>query len=151
VVTFHSSRLNIHLALHRPNAATSVGQYSLVSTQQVLPVQPACHPPLLQYVACVNCPSIWRSHLESITFSDLENKGISDLQRTYRDLQQHIHVAHLWHHGAACALCENMFCYHLGKMMQLEIATGDFADVKINLGSSFMTLREHIQEAHGGC
>ena len=34
--------------------------------------------------------------------------------------------------------------------MLLEAKKGDFTDVKINLRSSFMTLREHIQEAHGG-
>jgi len=35
--------------------------------------------------------------------------------------------------------------------MLLEVAKSDFADVKIDLGSSFMTLRQHIQEAHGSC
>jgi len=83
--------------------------------------------------------------------SDLEDKGISNLKRSYRQLQQHIHEAHQWHYGTACALCENLLCYHLGKMMHLEAVKGDFTDVKVDLGNSFMTLREHIQEAHGGC
>ena len=82
-------------------------------------------------------------------FSDLENKGMSDLKHSYRHLQQHIHEAH--YHGASCSLCESLVCYHLGRMMLLEAARGDFTDVKIALGSSFMTLREHIQDAHGGC
>jgi len=47
--------------------------------------------------------------------------------------------------------CEDLFCYHLGKIMLLAAAKGDFADVKIDLGNSFMTLRQHTQEAHGGC
>ena len=81
--------------------------------------------------------------------SDLEDKGIGELKRSYRHLQQHIHEAH--NYGTGCALCESLVCYHLGKMMLLEAARGDFSDVKIALGSSFMTLREHTQEAHGCC
>ena len=104
-----------------------------------------------QHVACVSCPSLWYFHLESITLCDREDNGIRDLKRSYRDLRQHIQEAHQWHYGATCALCEDLFCYHLGKMMLLEVAEGDFASVKISLGSSFMTLRQHIQEAHGGC
>jgi len=80
-----------------------------------------------------------------------QDKGISNLKRSYRDLRQHIQEAHQWHYGAACALCENLFCYHSGKIMFLEVAKGDFAGVKFDLGSSFMVLREHIQEAYGGC
>jgi len=34
--------------------------------------------------------------------------------------------------------------------MLLEVAKGDFADVKMNFGSTFLTLRQHIREAHGG-
>ena len=81
-------------------------------------------------------------------FSDLEDKGMGDLKRSYRHLQQHIHDAH--HYGTSCALCQSLLCCHLGKMMLLEAAKEDFTDIKIGLGSSFMTLREHIQEALGG-
>jgi len=84
-------------------------------------------------------------------FSDPEDKRTSNLKRSYQDLEKHIHEAHQWHYRAACAVCENLFCYHLGKMMLLEAAKGDITDVKIDLGSSFTSLREHIQEAHGGC
>ena len=35
--------------------------------------------------------------------------------------------------------------------MLLEAAEGDFAGLKIELGRSVMTLRDHITEAHGGC
>ena len=120
-----------------------------MSTQPLPAVQPPHYAP--PYLPCVNCPSIWCFHFESISLSDSEGKGISNLRRSYRDLRQHIHEAHHSHYGAACALCENLFCYHLGKMMLLEVAKIDFADVKVDLGSSFMTLRQHIQEAHGGC
>ena len=84
-------------------------------------------------------------------FSELEDKGISDLKHTYRYLQQHIYEAHQWHYGVPCASCENLFCYHLEKMMLLEVAKGDLSEVKIDLQSSFTALRRHIKEAHGGC
>ena len=84
-------------------------------------------------------------------FSGSEGKGISNLKRSYRDLRQHVHEAHQWHYGATCALCENLFCYHLDKIMHLEFAKGDLCEVKTDLRSSFKVLRDHIQEAHGGC
>jgi len=84
-------------------------------------------------------------------FSDPEDKGISDLKRSYRDLRQHIRGSHRCEHGVACALCGNLFCYHLEKMMLLEVAKGDLFEVKIDLQSSFTALRDHIKEAHGGC
>jgi len=121
-------------------------------TQPLPAVQPASHTPLpqnLQHAPCADRPSIWYFHLESITFSDPGNKGISNLRRSYQDLRQHIHEAHKWHYGAACALCDNLFCYHLGNMMLLKVAKGDFADVKIDLGSTFMTLSQHIRESRG--
>jgi len=83
--------------------------------------------------------------------SDPEDKGVCNLKRSYRDLRQHIHEAHQWHYGAACAMCENLFCYHLEIMMLLEVAKEDLSKVKIDLRSSFKALREHVQEAHGGC
>jgi len=129
-------------------------QYPPASTQQLPPAQLAYPAPLLQnpqHMACVNCPSIWCFHLESIMFSDPEDKGISNLKRSYRDLRQHIHEAHQWHYGASCALCENLFCYHLDKMIHLEVATGDLPEVKTDLRNSFKALRDHIKEAHGGC
>ena len=135
------------MLIHYIDQSSQLTLHSPVPTQQL---QPASLPNS-QYMTCVNCPSIWRSHLQSITFSDLENKGISDLKRSYQNLQQHIHERHLWYYGAGCALCENLFCYHLGKMLLLEAAAGNFTAVKIDLGNSFMTLREHIQGAHGGC
>jgi len=98
-------------------------------------------------MSCVNCPSIWRSHIENITFSDPDDKRISIIRCSYRDLQQHIYEAH----QSACALCEDLFCYHLGKMIFLEAAKEDFTVVKVNLASNLMVLREHIREAHGGC
>jgi len=125
-----------------------------MSTQQSPAIQPeyrSAFQPNSQHVACVNCPTIWRSHLESIMLSDPEDKGMSSLKRSYRHLQQHIYEAHQWHYGASCAWCENLVCYHLGKMMLLEVAEGNFAHARIDLGNSFMMLREHIQEAHGGC
>jgi len=129
-------------------------QYPPLSTQQLLPVQLAYHASLQQNsqnMTCVNCPSIWCFHLESIMFSGPEGKGISNLKRSYRDLRQHIHEAHQWHYGAACALCENLFCYHSDKVVLLEVAKGDLSEVKSNLRSSFQVLRDHIQEAHSGC
>jgi len=102
-------------------------------------------------VACVSCPSIWRSHIESIVFSNLEDKGISNLKYNYRDLQQHIHEAHRLEYGVACALCENLFCYHLETMMLLEGANGDLSKARIDLRSSCKALRDHIKETHGGC
>ncbi|KAF8453223.1 hypothetical protein BGX38DRAFT_1268792 [Terfezia claveryi] len=115
----------------------TINQYPPMSPKPLPPpaVQPAHHAQLLhglQHMTCANCPLIWRSHLESILFSDQEDKGISDLKRSYRNLQQHIHEAH----QCACPLCENLFCYHLGKMMVLEAAKGDFTDLKIDLGTS---------------
>ncbi|KAF8453214.1 hypothetical protein BGX38DRAFT_1141656 [Terfezia claveryi] len=64
--------------LPQPNS----DQFPAVPTQQLLPVQPAYYAPVQQnsqHVACVNCPSVWRSHLESITLSNLEDKGIAIL------------------------------------------------------------------------
>jgi len=81
--------------------------------------------------------------------SDPEDKGMCGLKRTYQQLQQHIYEAHQ-HYGASCAWCEYLVCYHLGKMMLLEVAEGNFAHARIDLGNSFMMWREHIQEAHGG-
>ena len=135
------------------NQTTTVEQHPLLSTHQLPPVQITYHAPLhhnSQYTACDNCPSVWRYHLESIMFSDPENKGISNLKRSYRYLQ-HVDSAHLWHYGAACPSCENYFCYHLEKMMLLEAAKGDLSEVKIDLQSSCTVLRGHIKEAHGGC
>ncbi|KAF8453220.1 hypothetical protein BGX38DRAFT_1178573 [Terfezia claveryi] len=125
-----------------------------IFTQHLMPLHLpylASLQPNSQHVACVTCPSIWRSHFESITFSHSEDKGMCNIRRSYQLLQQHVHAAHPWQYGYACALCENLFCFHLGKMMLLEAAKGDFTDVKIDLGNSFMTLRQHIEEAHGGC
>ena len=119
-------------------------------TQQLPAVQPM---QFAQHVPCTDCPLIWCFHLESITFSEPED-GISKLRRSYQDLRQHIHEVHPGHYGAVCALCENLFCYHLGKIMVLGAAKGaqgDITQVKIDLGNSFMMLRKHIQEAHGGC
>ena len=84
-------------------------------------------------------------------FSDLEDKGISNLKCNYRDLRQHIHEEHRWENRVACALCENLLCYHLETMMLLEDATRDLSKVKIDLRSSFKVLRDHIKESHGGC
>ncbi|KAF8427033.1 hypothetical protein EV426DRAFT_429857 [Tirmania nivea] len=133
---------------------TGVHQYLptvTASTQQLPLAQPALSQENVQHVACINGPSIWCYHLESITLSDSEEKGIGNLKRSYRDLRQHIHEAHQSHCGATCSLCENLFCYHLGKMILLEVSNRDFANVKVDLGNSFLTLRQHIQEAHGGC
>jgi len=104
-----------------------------------------------QCVPCVNCPAIWCFHLESIMLSDQQDKDIRNIKRSYRDLRQHIHEAHLWQYGSPCILCEDLFCYHGGKLMLLEAAEGDFVGLKIDLGRNFMTLRDHIKEAHGGC
>jgi len=84
-------------------------------------------------------------------FSDLEDKGISELKGSYRDLRQHIREAHRCEHGVACASCGNLFCYHLEKIILLEVAKGDLSEVKIDLQGSFTALRDHIKEVHGGC
>ncbi|RPB19763.1 hypothetical protein L211DRAFT_590905 [Terfezia boudieri ATCC MYA-4762] len=155
-----ASQTTVWAAIAQPTISLHQGQSTLstadrpppASTEHSAPVQFTYLAPLQQNpqaVACVNCPSIWRSHLEIILFSVLEDKGISDLKRSYRHFQEHIHEAH--HYGAGCALCENLLYHHLGKMILLEAAGGGFTDAKISLGISFMTLREHIQEAHGGC
>ncbi|RPB19766.1 hypothetical protein L211DRAFT_896029 [Terfezia boudieri ATCC MYA-4762] len=129
----------------------SVDQHSPVSIQQLPPSQIAYHEPVQQNSQQVACPPVWRSHLESIMFSDPEDKGISKLKHSYRDLQQHINEAHKWQSGAACATCENLFCSHLDKMMLLEAAKGDISEVKDFLRRSFKALRDHIQDAHRGC
>ena len=148
-------RIAIWLYIDQPlTVQSTMDQHTPISTQPLPVIQSAPNPPLpqnSQHVLCATCPSIWCFHLESIMFSDTGDKGISNLKRSYQDLRQHVHEAHQWHYGAGCALCENLFCYHLGKMMLLEAKMGDFTGVKIDLRSSFMTLREHIQEAHGGC
>jgi len=36
-------------------------------------------------------------------------------------------------------------------MILLEVAKGDLSDAKIDLQSSFTTLRDHIKDAHAGC
>jgi len=84
-------------------------------------------------------------------FSDLGDKGVSNLKCNYGDLQQHIHEAHRWEYGVACTLCEHLFCYHVETMMLLEGTDGDLSRVRIDLRSSCKALRDHIKEAHGGC
>ncbi|KAF8453221.1 hypothetical protein BGX38DRAFT_1268791 [Terfezia claveryi] len=138
-------------AIVQPTIGVHQGQSSLstfdqhppASTEQLPPVQLPYLAPLQkdpQDVACANCPSIWRSHLQSITFSVLEDKGISDLKRSYRHFQEHIHEAH--HYGVGCALCENLFYHHLGKMILLEAAEGGFTNAKGR--------RESVSEREGG-
>ncbi|KAF8453216.1 hypothetical protein BGX38DRAFT_1178534 [Terfezia claveryi] len=129
----------------------SVNQHPPVSIQQLPPSQIAYRKPVQQNSQHVACPPVWRSHLESIVFSDQEDKGISKLKHSYRDLQQHIHEAHKLQSGGACATCENLFCSHLDKMMLLEAAKGDISEVKDFLRRSFKALRDHIQDAHCGC
>ena len=82
--------------------------------------------------------------------SDPQDKGMHNIKRSYRDLRQHIHEAHSRQYGAACTWCEDLFYFHGGKVMLLEAAEGDFAGLKIDLGQSLVTLRNHIMEAHGG-
>jgi len=147
--TLHVPNDAVWAAMTQPN----IGVHPPISTEPILAVQLAYHAPLpqnSQHVPCANCPSIWCFHLESITLSDPEGRGISNLRRSYRDLRQHIHEAHQGHYGSACAMCEDLFCFLLGNMVLLE-AAGDFADIKVDLGGSFITLRQHIREAHGGC
>jgi len=35
--------------------------------------------------------------------------------------------------------------------MALVVAKGDLCEVKVDLGSSYKALRDHIREAHSGC
>jgi len=77
-------------------------------------------------------------------FSNQEEKRISNLKRSYRHLQQHIDATYQWHCGAACALCEYLFCYHLEGIMLLEITKGDLCEVKVNLQCSFTALRDQL-------
>jgi len=79
-----------------------------------------------------------------------EGVGISTLMRSYKNLRHHIHETHLWESGASCALCEDLFCYHLAKLMLLEGGMGAVQGLKFDLGRSFMTLRTHIREVHNG-
>jgi len=79
-----------------------------------------------------------------------DQRGMSNLMGSYKNLRHHIHEAHLWKSRDICALCEDLFCCHLGKLMLLGVNMGEVPDLKIDLGRSFMTLRNHIREAHGG-
>ena len=76
-----------------------------------------------------------------------DDMGMSTLMRSYKDLHQHVHEAHLF---AVCPVCEDIFCYHLSKLMLLEGGMGEAQSLKLDLGRSFMMLKTHIQEAHGG-
>ena len=140
---------DIHLALGQTPQSAVIPHP--ISVQAVQHRDTAQLPRNSQCVPCVNCPAIWCFHLESIMLSDQQDKGIRNIKRSYRDLRQHIHEAHSWQYGNVCTLCEDLFCYHGGKLMLLEATEGDFAGMKIDLGASFMTLRDHIKEAHGGC
>lgn len=82
--------------------------------------------------------------------NDLDDKGMSTLMRSYKDLHQHVQEAHFLGSRAVCSLCDNLFCYHLAKLALLEGEMGEVQSLKLDLGRSFMTLRTHIQEAHGG-
>jgi len=146
----HNEHMLIFTGLDQPSQYI-INQHPPIFTQPLPAAQPAPLSQNSQHLPCANCPSIWCFHLESITFSDLGDKRISNIKRSYQDLRQHIHEAHQWHYESGCALCEHLFCYHLGKIMLLEATKGDLTDVNIDLGNSFMTLRQHIQEAHGGC
>jgi len=81
---------------------------------------------------------------------DLDHRGMSTLMRSYKGLRQHIQEAHLPAPRAVCSLCEDLFCYHLAKLILLEGGVGEIQGLKFDLGRSFMNLRTHIREAHGG-
>ncbi|KAF8427037.1 hypothetical protein EV426DRAFT_686660 [Tirmania nivea] len=119
-----------------------------ISYSGQLPHQP-------QDTSCAQCPSIWCFHLESIMLlvpgqKDLDDQGMSTLMRSYKNLRQHIHDAHLSASRAVCSLCEDLFCYHLANLTLLEGGMVEVSGLKLDLGRSFMTLRTHIREAHGG-
>ncbi|KAF8427039.1 hypothetical protein EV426DRAFT_707292 [Tirmania nivea] len=105
--------------------------------------------------SCAQCPSLWYFHLEGMMFfipgqMDFDDGGMSTLMRSYKYLHQHVHEAHLLASGAVCTLCEDLFCYHLAKLMLLEGGIAEVQGLRLDLGSSLMTLRAHIREAHGG-
>ena len=107
----------------------------------------------IQPSGCAQCPSIWCFHFESIILLDPgqgDDAGISTLMRSYRSLRHHINEAHLRGSRVACALCEDLFCYHLANLALLEGGMGEVQSLRLDLGNSFMTLRTHIREAHGG-
>jgi len=81
---------------------------------------------------------------------DLDDRGMSNLMRSYKDLRQHVHEAHLPASRALCSLCEDLFCYHLAKLTLLEGGVEEVQGLKVDLGRSFITLRTHIREAHYG-
>jgi len=83
---------------------------------------------------------------------NLDDRRLSTLMRSYKDLRQHIHEAHLLASRTVCSLCEDLFCYHLAQLTLLEggVGPGFVQDLKVDLGRSSMTLRTHIREAHGG-
>ena len=108
-----------------------------------------------QPTSCGQCPSIWYSHLESMMFlvpgrKDLDERGRSPLLRSYKDLYQHVHEAHLLPSRVSCSLCEDLFFYYLAKLMLLEEGMTEVQGLKLDLGRRFMTLRTHIRDAHGG-
>ena len=77
-----------------------------------------------------------------------DDTGVSTLIRSYITLRHHIHEMHIWDARATCALCEDLFCYHLAKLMLLDGGLGEVQGLKLDLGRSFMTLRTHMEQAH---
>ena len=75
---------------------------------------------------------------------------MNNLIGSYKSLRHHIHDAHLSKSRAVCDICEDLFCHHLGKLILLGVNMGGAVELKIDLGRSFLTLRNHIREAHGG-
>ncbi|KAF8427042.1 hypothetical protein EV426DRAFT_707298 [Tirmania nivea] len=94
---------------------------------------------------CAHCPSILCFHFESMMLLDpgqTGQKGMSNLMVSYKNLRHHIDEAHS---GVVCDLCADLFCCHLGKLMLLGVDTRELPDLKIHLGQSFMTFRDHIR------
>jgi len=81
---------------------------------------------------------------------NLDDWGMCTLMRSYKDLRQHVREVHLLGSRVVYPLCEDLFCYHLAKLILLEGGMGEVQNLKLDLGRSFMTLRTHIREAHGG-
>ena len=102
---------------------------------------------------CDRCSGFWCTHSECIFRASIEgaDHGIRvQLLRSYNNLRLHIHE-HTFGSREACRLCEDLFYHHTLQLPLLfEAKAGEVGQVWLGLGNNLMSLRNHVEEAHGG-
>lgn len=102
---------------------------------------------------CDRCSRLWCTHSECIFRASVEGAGQeirTQLLRSYNNLRLHIHE-HTFGSCETCSLCEDLFYHHTLQLPLLfEVKAGEVGQVWLGLGKNLMSLRKHVEEAHGG-